>query len=242
MNGPFSSNAQFRAWLAYKGTTTGWDGSLVAGSDSDIPMPIVAAGGVPSEFIITTSGGIVFSGASPITRDRIVATAGGVTFSGSAAITFTGVNEYEITPSGGIVFGGTAPYEARATNRVIPVSGGVVFDGTAAMTFGATNDYVLLPSGGIVFGGAAPISRNRTIGVSGGVTFGGTAPYETHNSTRTLSVSGGISFGGTAPMTYTSGIAPERPTNAVKNISKRVFGHAGFEYWRESLQQPMAIA
>lgn len=48
MNQPFSSNALFRTWLSYKGTNTGWDGSLVAGIDSDIPMPIpgaVVAGG-----------------------------------------------------------------------------------------------------------------------------------------------------------------------------------------------------
>ena len=27
-------------WLAYRGTNTGWDGSLVAGIDTDRPLPI----------------------------------------------------------------------------------------------------------------------------------------------------------------------------------------------------------
>lgn len=40
MNQPFATDALFRAWLAYRGDTSGWDGSLVAGTDTDIPMPI----------------------------------------------------------------------------------------------------------------------------------------------------------------------------------------------------------
>lgn len=38
-----STNRFANQWLAFKGTTTGWDGSLVAGSDNDVPMPIAVA-------------------------------------------------------------------------------------------------------------------------------------------------------------------------------------------------------
>lgn len=145
-----------------------------------------AGGGGPTEYVITPSGGVVMSGAAPISRDRVLA------------------------PAGGIVMGGTASdYATHEAQRLITPSGGVVMGGTAPISTGATTEHVLAVSGGITMGGAAPITRDRTVVPSGGIVMGGSATdYETHSAVREITPSGGITMGGSARITFTSALAP----------------------------------
>lgn len=145
-----------------------------------LPIETQAAGGGPTEYVITPSGGVAFSGSVTLLRGKV------------------------FTSSGGVTFGGTATYETHSAQRIITPSGGVVFSGTADVIFDGNGNFVINPSGGIVFGGTAGLIKGRVLPVSGGISFAGTAPYITHNSENIITPSGGIVFSGHANVIYTA--------------------------------------
>jgi len=102
-----------------------WNRALSAGEHAEIarnpwqvfaPRPMrvyfeAAGGGGGTEFVITPSGGVAFSGSVTLLRGKV------------------------FTSSGGVTFGGTATYETHSAQRIITPSGGVVFSGTADVIF-----------------------------------------------------------------------------------------------------------
>jgi hypothetical protein len=138
----------------------------------------VGAGG--TEYTITPSGGVSFSGSTPLLKGRVFITAGGVTFAGEAT------------------------YETHTASRIITPSGGLVLSGTADVIFDGNGDFVITPSGGVVFGGSSPLIRGKILTSEGTITFSGTAGLVTHTASRVITPSGGVVFSGTANVRYTA--------------------------------------
>jgi hypothetical protein len=145
-----------------------------------IALEIKAAAGGTTEYTITPSGGVAFSGSAPLLKGRVFITAGGVTFAGEAT------------------------YETHNSSRTITPSGGVVLSGTADVIFDGNGDFVITPSGGVVFGGSAPLVRGKILTAGGTITFSGTAGLVTHSAERIIEPDGGIVFSGHANVIYTA--------------------------------------
>lgn len=128
--------------------------------------------GGANTYTLAVSGGVTFSGATPLLRERVQVPSGGITLSGTVPLLRTRA----LVPSGGVTFGGTAP-----------------------ITFNAPNIYTITPSGGVTFGGAVPLRRERIFVPSGGVTFSGSASLV---RTHIMVPSGGVVFSGSAPITF----------------------------------------
>lgn len=172
----------------------------------------VDSGGGPTEYTITPSGGVVFSGEPNVARERVFSVSGGVSFGGTAdavlnknyiispsgGIVFGGapniLRERAIVPSGGIVFSGAAAF---GYERILSPSGGAIFGGTGNITFEPTSGttYTITPSGGVAFSGASDVLRERTIAPNGGITFSGASTLQRE---RSIIPSGGIIFDGSA--------------------------------------------
>lgn len=164
----------------------------------------------PTDFVITPSGGVVFSGAPALVKERVQVASGGVVFSGAVTVTLS--KQFTISPSGGVVFAG-APAVIRerslipsggivfsgapvfSKERILTPAGGVVFGGTGDITFtpGSSSELVITPSGGITFSGISNVLRERSIAPNGGVTFGGAVSLQRENI---IVPSGGILFDG----------------------------------------------
>lgn len=164
----------------------------------------------PTEYTITPSGGVVFSGAPTFGRDRILEPSGGVGLSGNVEPTLS--HEWIVSPSGGIVFSGTVePIREQAISpaggvsfsgevqtvyeKILEPAGGIIFDGTGGAFFepnGAT-EYLIEPSGGVVFSGSADVLRERLVAPSGGITFSGAVSLQRE---MFIVPSGGVSFDG----------------------------------------------
>lgn len=166
-------------------------------------VALVAGGGpTPTDYLITPSGGVVFSGAWAFIKEKVLAPSGGVVFSGAPAIS----KERVILPSGGVVFSGAANV-AFNKEYVITPSGGIVFSGNAEQV----REQVFPTSGGVLFGGGATQVYERIIPPSGGVIFGGTGntTFEpVSGTTYTITPSGGISFSGASEFVREKSIVP----------------------------------
>lgn len=130
------------------------------------------SGGGGATYTITPSGGVTFSGAVILLRERFQPVSGGIVFSG--AVTFI-------------------------KTRAIVASGQVTFGGTAPITFTGSATYIIIPSGGVVFSGAVPQLRERQIVPTGGVSFSG-APAQIH--VQVFAPAGQVTFAGSAPIIF----------------------------------------
>lgn len=199
----------FKDFGAVADLTTTSDGSM-----NSLGTSYTYAASGPTEYTITPSGGVVFSGEPNVTREKVFSVSGGVSFGGTAdavlnknyiispsgGIVFGGapnvLRERAIVPSGGIVFSGAAAF---GYERILSPSGGAIFGGTGNITFEPTSGttYTITPSGGVAFSGASDVLRERTIAPNGGITFGGSSSLQRE---RSIIPSGGIVFDGTAPI------------------------------------------
>ena len=151
-----------------------------------------APSGGTNTYTLAVSGGVTFSGSTPLRRERKQVPSGGVTFSGSIPLLRTRTQ----IPSGGVTFGGTAP-----------------------ITFNAPNIYTIIPSGGVTLSGAVPLLRERLFAPSGAVSFSGTVPLI---RTRITVPSGQVTFSGSTPITFIpAGGIPYVPTSRISVGSAR---------------------
>lgn len=151
-----------------------------------------AVSGGASIYTLSVSGGVVFSGAIPLRRERRLVPSGGVNFSGTSLL--------------------------RRERRFV-VSGGVNFSGSAAIIFNAPNIYNIIPSGGVTLSGAAALRRTRLFTPSGGVAFSGAAPLI---RTRLLAPTGQVTFQGSAGIVFIpAGGLPYIPTTRITVGSAR---------------------
>lgn len=95
---------------------------------SDQPISSIASGSSTNNYIITPSGGIVFSGDVNFVKGKILAISGGITFAGTAAF----IKGKIIQAAGGISFGGTAPitFNSGGGGATIPPQRTMVGTGT----------------------------------------------------------------------------------------------------------------
>lgn len=90
-----------------------------------------------NSYVITPTGGIVFSGTQNLVKGRVFVPSGGVVLSGTASL--AGMNSYLITPTGGVTLSGTSAF---------------------------IKTRIQIPTGTIVFSGSAPIESNTVVSVT----------------------------------------------------------------------------
>jgi len=129
-----------------------------------IPGTAAVAGG--TEYTITPSGSIVFSGGVSQVRDRTLAPSGAIAFSGAPVQIHTRVQ----IPSGSVTLSGAV---SQVHEHAIPTAGSVVFSGSAPITTSAV--YQITPSGEIVFSGAPSQVHEKIVSASGQLVFSGAA-------------------------------------------------------------------
>jgi hypothetical protein len=150
------------------------------GTNHDVGCFEFQSVGGTTEYTITPSGGVTFSGSATLLKGRVFITAGGVTFAGEAT------------------------YETHSASRTITPSGGVVLSGTADVIFDGNGSFVITPSGGVVFSGGTSLVKGKILTADGTITFSGTAGLVTHTASRVITPSGGVVFSGTADVRYTA--------------------------------------
>lgn len=123
-----------------------------------------SVGGGGTEYTITPSGSIVFSGAVPLLKTRTQIPSGSFTLSGTVPLR----KERIQIPSGSFTLSGTVPFRKE---RIQVPSGSVIFSGTAP--FSANALYTINPTGGITFSGNPAQIHTKVQVPSGAVNFTG---------------------------------------------------------------------
>ena len=158
-----STNRFDNQWLAFKGTTTGWDGSLVAGSDNDVPMPIAVAtaSGVT---INAPAANITIAGVAPSVAagKSISVPAANITLAGVAPSIRVGASV--AIPAANIAIAAVAPSVSAGKSIAVPAVDVAIAALAPTVSAGAgVGVTVDVPSVDIAVAAVAPVIQTTSV-------------------------------------------------------------------------------